>query len=488
MIYKIAFDKYTRNLLFISIMACLVVYGFEIFNFSMSIDEEFMDNTKSTIALGRWGHAFLRYYFLPEPFAPFFTHLIAIVFFSISAVIITMSIETSFKNKIALVILFVSYPQFAYQMAFANQSDTVAISYLLSALSVYTYKKSGFKLLSLSSACSVVALIFSVSIYQSVITLPITISMVVISFLIINKEINAKQSIVILSKFVLLCIVSIVIYKLLSVIIESYTGLSSGSYLSSKSFWLKEPLSITIHRSILSTYDYFTGNALFGLNIYFVTAIATVISILSIVVCHRHKIILIAFIIAITLSPFVVNAAFGCGMPPRTLTSLGAAFSGSIVICIALTGSDKLGVIFAIVLSAICTSSSSQLFFSDYMSYQSDKLLGSRVLSSLYSAYPSFDERKDTVYFYGKVNPINKWKKRADVFGQSFFSWDGGNNLRIKAFLSANGMANLKPLSKEDSLKVKGKVGGMPVWPENGSIKIIDGIYVVKLGGEPGRD
>jgi hypothetical protein len=64
--------------------------------------------------------------------------------------------------------------------------------------------------------------------------------MVVISFLIINKEINAKQSIVILSKFVLLCIVSIVIYKLLSVIIESYTGLSSGSYLSSKSFWLKE--------------------------------------------------------------------------------------------------------------------------------------------------------------------------------------------------------------------------------------------------------
>jgi hypothetical protein len=29
-------------------------------------------------------------------------------------------------------------------------------------------------------------------------------------------------------------------------------------------------------------------------------------------------------------------------------------------------------------------------------------------------------------------------EKRADVFGQSFFSWDGGNNLRIKAFLSAN--------------------------------------------------
>jgi hypothetical protein len=488
MIYKLAFDKNTRNLLFISIIACLVVYGFEIFNYSMSIDEEFMDNTKSTIALGRWGHSFLRYYFLPEPFAPFFTPFIAIAFLSISSVIISMSIEASFTNKITLIILFVSYPQFAYQMAFANQSDTVAISYLLSATSVYLFRNSNYKLISIRAAFAVAAMSFSVSIYQSIITLPVTIIMIVIAFAIINDEINTKKSLAILAKFILMCIISLIIYKLISNIIEGYTGLNSGGYLSSKSFWFKEPLATTLHRSSLSIYDYFTGNALYGLNVYFVTSITTLIAIISVLLTYRNKLVLIPFIIAITASPFVVNAAFGCGMPPRTLTSLGAAFSGSILICIALTRIERFGVIFAIVISAICASSSTQLFFSDYMSYQSDKLLGNRILTSLYSEYPSFDEQRDVVYFYGKAAQINKWKKRADVFGQSFFSWDGGNNLRIKAFLSANEMANLKPLSKEDSLKVKGKVGGMPVWPEKGSIKIIDGIYVVKLGGEPGRD
>jgi hypothetical protein len=44
-----------------------------------------LDNFYQTIALGRWGHSFLRYYILPEPYVPFFTTIVSLFFLSAAA-------------------------------------------------------------------------------------------------------------------------------------------------------------------------------------------------------------------------------------------------------------------------------------------------------------------------------------------------------------------------------------------------------------------
>lgn len=55
-----------------SLLVLLIVYGFELTHFSLSIDEEFTNNIAHTISMGRWGHALLKLTIFPEPFIPFY--------------------------------------------------------------------------------------------------------------------------------------------------------------------------------------------------------------------------------------------------------------------------------------------------------------------------------------------------------------------------------------------------------------------------------
>lgn len=153
----------------------MIIYGYELTHFTLSIDEEFFDNFYQTVSLGRWGHAFLRWYILPEPFAPFFTTLVSLLFFSLSTTLVTYIYNLSTKDSCIMAALCMSVPQFAYQLDFANQSDTVSIGMLLSVISALAFVKYVDKGIIKGCVLSIVAYVFSISIYQSLAILPITI-------------------------------------------------------------------------------------------------------------------------------------------------------------------------------------------------------------------------------------------------------------------------------------------------------------------------
>ncbi|WP_416187111.1 glucosyltransferase domain-containing protein [Hafnia paralvei] len=485
---KINIDRNIYILFMASLISCLVVYGFELTHFTMSIDEEYMNNYGQTIGLGRWGHAFIREYVLPEPFAPYFTTLLTLVFFSTSATVISLTIDATFTTKLLFSVLYVAIPQFAYQIEFANQSDTVALGVLASSASVYLFKRNNYKLNTIYSILIVALNVFAMSVYQSLSTLSISVFLVTILFDLYNKTISQKKAFLIFLKFLSLCLLSVITYQVITKIIQHTTGYVSGSYLSQNLHWFKEPVIVTASNVILAISSYFRGMSYYGLNIYALTGISIFIVIIDALIKKRIDFLYVIVMIILLLSPFAMIVAFGGNMPPRTLTSMSVSFSGAISFSLYIIAKDFISYTVCAIILLTGSATSSQLFYSDYMSYQSDKNIASQIISSIYRKYPEFNQKKNKIYFHGYYRVDNAWKKNADVFGRSFFVWDGGNNSRIINFMNSNNIANLTKVAPSNIEMMKNEAKIIPAWPNPNSVKMIGGNVLIKLGDAPGID
>jgi hypothetical protein len=125
----------------------------------------------------------------------------------------------------------------------------------------------------------------------------------------------------------------------------------------------------------------------------------------------------------------------------------------------------------------------SALFYADRMAFEADRLLGNRVAETMHQAAPGFDEHATPVYFVHGFTPVNIWRgDDFDLFGVSFFAWDGGNPDRIMAFLKALGIADLHQPSAEQIASVRAELPALPAWPNPGCVHLSHGVLIVKLG------
>lgn len=471
-----------------ALIASFVVYGFELTHFTLSIDEEFMDTFNHTVGLGRWGHSFLREYILPEPFAPFFTTLISLVIFSCAASLTARLADIDVEWSCFMAVLYVSIPQFAYQLEFSNQSDTVALAITAATISVLLFTKNGAKLFSWGSVISVFLYTFSISVYQAFSVLPITLCFVYLIFALKNDKINKTQSVIFLMKFAVISIFSVALYLIATALVQKTLGITGGSYLSNMIKWGSDDYRLILKSVILSISGYFTFNTFYGLGIYSVSVIAFVLFLISIVLRKQFNIYLIIMFVMLLLTPFIMTAALGGGIQPRIMTSLSPAFSAAIVIALMSISLRWLNYSCVASLLLIGSANSNRLFYADYISRQNDSLLANRIISSIYSSNPDFNEKTTPVYFYGKEDPVNPWKVNGDIFGRSFFEQDGGNNGRIVAFMKTSGIANLIRANESMVATARKDAEKMPEWPNPNSIQMHNGVLIIKLGNTPGVD
>lgn len=161
-------DNYQTLTVFVAaFVTYLFVYGFELTHFSLSIDEEFDNNIAHTIAIGRWGHALLKATIYPEPFIPFYTEILTFILLAASCVVIVKTFALKFKQALFFAVLYASSAQFAYQLQFLNQCDTVATAILISAVAVYLIVKNDSFFCSLCLPALLLG--YAVAIYQSII-------------------------------------------------------------------------------------------------------------------------------------------------------------------------------------------------------------------------------------------------------------------------------------------------------------------------------
>ncbi|MEL2240956.1 glucosyltransferase domain-containing protein, partial [Leclercia adecarboxylata] len=482
-----------KPLIYTIIVSLTIVYGYSLANYSMSIDNEFTEFFAQKLSIGRWGGAFLKETILPNPYAPFFTNLIFCIFLGFSA--FTTSKLLSFKRNKAILfsVLCISYPAIFYQADFIMQSDAVSIGMFVGVISAYlvicslekidsTPRKIGIYILSALFYC------FSISVYQSIFNTALGI----IAIFYAHNYYEGRKTLTICKLLAYICwiISALSLYVICTKALQAIYHIEGASYLINQIGWLHNSLTVNITTILAALYKLTTGSSYYGAAIF---RLASVCFVLHVVMCFWKRRGAVSIIMALLayLSPFVLVIALASDAPPRTFTF--QPFIHAFFICTIVfsyfkeSTANYVTYILCIIGVWFGSSTYSKLMFSDHMIWQSDKITAAEIISTIRNKIPQYSEGETPIYFYGALNKNNIWKPgNSDIFGSSFFAWDGGNSERIIAFYRSNLIADIKPVTYAQAMSINDKIKEVKPWPSREAIFMENGIVVVKLSNNEG--
>jgi hypothetical protein len=111
-----------------------------------------------------------------------------------------------------------------------------------------------------------------------------------------------------------------------------------------------------------------------------------------------------------------------------------------------------------------------------------DFLLASSLNDSIARFLTENEEHPIRVDFHGFIQPESVYPVLPTTTnGASFFEWDGGNPYRMVRYMNMIGFHRYVSISEKDREMLSPLYEEMTVWPLKGSIRIANGVVLVKL-------
>ncbi|MFA0056412.1 glucosyltransferase domain-containing protein [Vibrio echinoideorum] len=479
-------------------LLCLIYFGWEIFNFNLSIDEELhsfgMGGWQAWLKQGRWGMSLL-VFLLPEhfsvvPFLPTFTFSLLT---SVALIRLVNILKLSDVQKLLFIVSFLSTPIWAHIVQFGTLSWGVGIGFLMTTISIELFlKKEGgyYKIL------SAMLLAFSVSIYQGLVVF----QFILLFFIISRDHISCIESrnggfkisfIYDWIKLFLFVVFSILIYVVISkltLVLANYELAYISSFIDINAL-LHEPLPI-LNRGFDNYVSYFNGSHAIYLSlgvlpiILFWSGVAG--GVLSLFLKNNCKLIiyLIVLVLAFSLSSALLVLVSAGSVPARSLVYIPIVIGLVSTLTVVLVGKYN-QVIYILTALTILGSAyiNISLFYSDQIERDRDKILATRLMVEFDSILKNDPRDKYQLVIIGSSQSENSGiSKKIEVFGSSFFGHDGGNIVRIHAYFNYLGENRFSRAYLSEYTTSIEKINDIPVWPKSGSVFLHDDIVVVKLG------
>lgn len=499
------FFAYVRNkkvVVIAVLMTILLAYGFEISNWTMTIDEEIHAHREKLqfaiqwIGDGRWGITILKT-ILPTHFVlPFFNGIMAVVTLGLSALLIAYIFYNygySVYSQFSAAILFISCPIFSYYLMFDTFSVELSIGILFAIISAFCTSQysciSGKK----RFAFSIVFLTWSIAIYQTLLFVYIA---MICGILLLNvfgeeKLLTAKMYAVCIVNSVLILLISLIIYKSVSVVLEKYVY--DFDYVDGYwrwSYWDFNQCLFEI-KNCLKVHFLTPGNFYYGgwmLSIVFIIYIISLL--IGIITCKRRVILVLAWI-GLLFSIAGQNIVMGGPMPIRSFQSI-AVFIAFMIVPV-----DKIGAmlhkasfrkildievgttIFVILFCLYQSAMINNLFYSEQLRQKSDEATLNRILVDVEDL--NVDMTTTPLVFVGSKPWESNYKINTEQFELSMFAT--GQISRIYSWMLDLGYTYVTPKAEQQE-KAEHIAEDMSEWPTLGSVKYEDGMVIVNLGGE----
>ena len=131
----------------------------------------------------------------------------------------------------------------------------------------------------------------------------------------------------------------------------------------------------------------------------------------------------------------------------------------------------------------VAGSIGASLFYSDQVVHGADAALTQRLVPAIQrEAGSAFAGREIPFTLVGQmIYPAQGQIKRSEIFGESFYEHDGGNVFRVAFFMRLQGATGLTPVWLGQRPDLIPAARTMPSWPTDGSVKLVNGVVVVKL-------
>jgi hypothetical protein len=488
---KKEFENYFKMYIYTFFLS-IIAFGFALSNYTLSVDNEIPIISNFALDTGRWGQNLIRYHIF-KGHLPYFTLLLSLLSFSLAAVRLTKLFN--FKGISAYIFcgLFITFPQLAYEVVFNMMADIAGLGILFSVFSIELFIK-GFdsnlvakKIFFFSLGVLLTA--FTLSTYQAFILVIPTICIVLFFKSTFEALFNLKHEIKRLMFHSVLVILSSAVYylsvKIICPPIEDSGYLSSflsgegnNPFLDFFSIWFKN----------------LTGSFFYGERSFIITLILSFFLSVRFFIDKKNAFIRFISLFLILLLPFIMSFAITNGYhPPRLYVTSNMVFAFVVVFSldyfkITLLTITKTAVALIIVTNIYFITT---LFLTSNKIYQHDRRIAEKIDNIIQTKYPDFFTTEKNIYFYGffPYEYHQKFRlKNSEVFGGSIFNWgNSADNYRLVSFFKDAHIAEYKMLDTQEKLNlVKDSIAGMPAWPDSESIKMFNGIVVVKLGNEKG--
>ena len=481
------FSKYKTALL-ILLISSFIIYGFKLFNYSISIDtERIILDSKALIdswySIGRYSLGFLKFILGLSPFNYYVANLIMIIIFPISVFIMCYLISCLNKKgnlsnlKIILFSLLVlTSPIFCEQFNFTLQCAEVAISFLILDVGLF------FLIFSINNnkkwplLISIISFIECLGCYQSFAEL-IAFGVFLILFYVHNEKNKEICKCTYINIFIVLagCIVG---YLAVSKVVCFILEIGHSEYLTSQILWLNKPI-LSVIRSILASIK----RVILGEGLFYTLGflVACGISIWYSIKNFKNNKFSSIYNFFILLCPFLLLLLLG------TMQAYRAQFAYPFVmayfIVFVFNYDYKICFKYIMLFVAVLISFrqfriTESLFMSDYLNYEYEKVLVNQIINSI-----EYDKLEDkTLIFIGSKN--SNIGLKGETIGYTFFEWDNsyiiGSNGRIQSLFGILNYNYKLPTVDEYNTALE-KASDMNVYPSEGSIIYYDNIIVIKL-------
>ncbi len=487
-------DLRDRGLWAFALVLAVLVYGPELANFSLSIDEEVHsyapDIWKNWASQGRWGMALLTYTLPPLWPLPFLAPLLFCLGLSVSALLLSRLVVRNRPEAFVFIGFFVSSPIWLHIGEFNTFSWGAGIALSAVALAARIAvgeRKTDVVLAGLFAG-------FATGVYQGMVLLY---ALIVLVLCVRNRAfwggcniadgrrrllLGPAISFVIAGAFYY-CVNSLVL-----ALLDEELGYVSG-WVNLDQFF-DSRFSAAASRTLQQVGGFLTGTDPtflgWGAAILLLPWFGFAVGVRKVfdrrVDTFRWRLIgLISFGIAVAITFSLVVVSTG-RIPTRALTTL--PFFYSIMAVNAFRVRFGQGLRWAAFGYAMFVSLwiSTALFYSDALARQRDSVLAGRFVNRV----ESVGRQK-----FGKLIPVvvvGAWSHEAKgparqvaIFGESFFG-HGGNSTRIGHYLRLQGLGDIK-IANITRLQGKlDRINDMPSWPAAGSVAVVDDVVVVKMG------
>jgi hypothetical protein len=465
----------------------VLVYGYELFNFSLSIDEEIysffrrQDVPGAWLAQGRWGMALLAAILTPMSALP----VLSTAIFGAGLVFASAHLVSHYRlaglAPHVLTVVLISSPVWPHIAEFNSLAHGVGMGLLLSIV--------GVRLLATrlgGKAAGVLAIALAVGIYQAFVFVPV---LVVLGQALFSRPPDERpMRIATLLGTLLMVGAATLLSAVIQKIVMALAGLSL-EYIGA--FWRVE-LYFTEPLRALRTSIVASGRIFLGLDPLYLGygAPAVALPLIGVALCLRRPLgehprawllraLCLAGMYVIAAVPVFVSVG---GLPVRGLVAVPILFS----ICAArLTWSSPaarwLGTVAIVGLLLLGTWTSARLFYADHVVRERDRFLAYRILERLQPLHRPGQLLQLTLVGHHQATDREP-APRLQVFGTSFFEHDGGSAHRVQLWFRLLGADFLTPREIYELPAVAATAAAMPSWPAVGSVALVDDIAVVKLG------
>jgi hypothetical protein len=491
------------HLTLFTICLLLLLYGYEIFNFSLSVDEELYgyiyeaDWWRQAIAQGRWAMGLLDLVFPPLGDIPMIATVIFCAGLGLSGCVLARVLFRSHSAQLAFVGIYVSSPLWVHMVGFNVSSWQIGIGYILITIALLLFiseRRFGW----MWAAC---LLAIATGIYQSLYTSFLAlICLQHLSVLIGTAPAGRsekRQGFPWLRSGIVAAgglIGYLVVGRLLLVVLSLKLTYIQG-YVRLEDF--KTSPSAALARTLHRVWELLSGTDPIFMGYGYVLMLLPLVGLLILLVhlVWRTPLqtsqrllggLLLAAAVVLALSLLVVSAGW---VPTRGLTSwipisgflagVAFAYGGRAV-------KPMYGALAAALLISIWISVS--LIYTDHIVRERDQVLAVRIMTRVDNILPNPPPTKIPFVVVGAVPAKAEGPfRKLEVFGDSFFdsAHEGGNPWRVVGYLRILGIDTLEPHLLSEAAPSRPVIEAMPVWPAAGSVAMVNGMLVIKLGPLP---